>query len=99
MGIIYDIYSSGTVCIHSPNLPLLSLSHTYGVAAFHLVYRCLWSGESGVPPTASKLHKQAFIGRAPEVTHAQVATVCARSYLLVLREGEKKKERERDRDK
>lgn len=58
--------------------------HTYGVASFHLIDRRFRGGESGIPPTVTKLHKQTLVGRATKASLPEVAAVCSSRKLLVL---------------
>lgn len=58
--------------------------HTYRVASFHLIDRRFRGGESGIPPTVTKLHKQTLVGRTTKVSLPEVAAVCSSRKLLVL---------------
>lgn len=63
------------VCVHRP---------TYGVAALHLIDRCLWRGEPRVPSAAAELDKHPLVGWAVEVALSQVTAVCSQWHLLIL---------------
>lgn len=54
------------------------------VASLHLIDRRLWSGKPGVPSAVAELDKQALVGRATEVTFAEVTSICSYGDFLVL---------------